>query len=559
MNRVVVRPLPSLISALLVAACGGSSTANSPTSDAGSIDSGPRDAGLTERGLTETGPADTSPTDADGGPMDAAAVDTAVVDASVQDSPHDATSDSTSINSHDAEPIPEAGPCLAASCLTTTITVEPGTTIGTVPANFVGLSYEKSMMETPFFRGDNAPLIAMVDLLGPSILRVGANHVDETVWQTYSGSANLPFITTAEVDGLAAFVKAANWKIIYGVNMKVSSPSVADDEATYAAKDFGTYLYGFEIGNEPDLYTTGSVASSTGTWSLGAFESDWTSFASAMHMGAPGAPMTGPASAGSYSTWTIPFGKTEASSIALLTQHYYVANGQDATSTIDMLLSPGTWQSGLATELQALSTAAKADGIADGYRLSETNTFYNGGAPNVSDAYGTALWAIDFLFLNAQNGCSGVNFHGGGDSTGYTPIADDGAGNVVGARPMYYGMLLFTQAGQGSMLKTSGGPASLDFGSYAVAAGAGTTNVVLSNKDATMTVRATVDVGVTVSDASAMGLQGPSLNATTGVTLGGVSIGNDGSFAPSWEGVRTSGTTFTVDVPPDSAVLVTAH
>ena len=50
-------------------------------------------------------------------------------------------------------------------------------------------------------------------------------------------------------------------------------------------------------------------------------------------------------------------------------------------------------------------------GFGRGYRLSECNSFYNGGASGVSDAYGTALWAIDFLFLNAQYGSAGTNFH----------------------------------------------------------------------------------------------------------------------------------------------------
>ena len=99
------------------------------------------------------------------------------------------------------------------------------------------------------------------------------------------------------------------------------------------------------------------------------------------------------------------------------------ANGQATTSTIDLLLTPDTT---LPPTLGKLAAAATASRIAQGYRLAEANSFYNGGAPNVSDAFGSALWAIDFLFTNAANGSSGVNFHGGGQGTGYTPIADDG-------------------------------------------------------------------------------------------------------------------------------------
>jgi hypothetical protein len=450
---------------------------------------------------------------------------------------------------------PDAGPAVAA-----TITVDPATTVGAIGPGFVGLSYEKSHLEDGYFRGDNAALVAMVDLLGPSVLRVGGNSVDETVWQTYDAGTPAPdaaapeVITQAMVDGLAAFAKAAHWTVIYGVNLKLSSAPVAEDEARYAATDLGSSLYGFEIGNECDLYT--QVASSPGAWSYDAFKTDWNSFASAIRTGTPGTPLTGPASAGHYATWTVPFASDEAASILLLTQHYYRANGQLATSTIDFLLTPDT---ALPTELAALSSAATSNRIANRYRLAECNSFYSGGAPGISDAFGTALWAIDFLFTNAANGSTGVNFHGGGDGTGYTPIAD-AQGNVVGARPIFYGMLLFTKAGQGSVLKTTGGPTATNFSSYAVELSGSRKSIVLSNKDRTTTVDATVDVGATIASAQATWLAGPSLDATTGVTLGGAAIGNDGSFVPQApEVLPTSGTTFTVDVPPASAVLVSVQ
>ncbi len=292
-------------------------------------------------------------------------------------------------------------------------------------------------------------------------------------------------------------------------------PGFAADEARYVSTSLGSSLYGFEIGNECDLYT--SVVSSPGAWTYAAFAADWNAFEAAMHTVAPTAPFTGPASANNESTWTVPFAKDEASSIRLLTQHYYVANGQSDASTIDFLLQP---HPALVTDLQTLADAATSTAIADGYRLSECNSFYNGGAPDISDAFGTALWAIDFLFTNAQYGSTGVNFHGGGNGTGYTPIADQN-GDVVGARPIFYGMLLFANIGQGTMLRTGGVAAGINFSAYAVASAGGTTTVVLNNKDPATTVHATVDLGTAVASANVVLLRGPSLDATTGVTLGG--------------------------------------
>jgi hypothetical protein len=131
-----------------------------------------------------------------------------------------------------------------------------------------------------------------------------------------------------------------------------------------------------------------------GNWSLSKFLTLWNQYRSAILQTTPSVAITGPADAGSESTWTIPFGRAVTmSDITLLTQHNYRANGQSPTSTA------------------------------------------------------SSLWIIDYFFDCALGGAVGVNFHGGGNGTGYTPIADSG-GVVVQARPEYYGILLFTLAGR---------------------------------------------------------------------------------------------------------------
>jgi hypothetical protein len=332
----------------------------------------------------------------------------------------------------------------------------------------------------------------------------------------------------------------------YGVNMKTSTPAIAADEASYAAADLASNLYGFEIGNEVDLYKSTLLSA---TWSYAIFDTQWRVFASAIRGGGPGAAaaLTGPAAASNYEGYTVPFAADEASQIRLLTQHYYRANGMLATSTLDLLLKPDP---GLVTMLEALSTAATKNAILDGYRCSECNSFYNGGASGVSDAFGTALWGIDFLFTNAEYGGSGVNFHGGGNGPGYTPIADAN-GAVVGVRPLYYGMLLFNLAGPGSMVEAQVDAAGLNFTAYAVGSTGGSTNIVLVNKDSTTTAHTTIHVGKTISMATVTRLEGPSLGATTGTTLGGAPVDVTGTWAPlPAASVSVSGDQAIVDVPP---------
>jgi hypothetical protein len=360
-------------------------------------------------------------------------------------------------------------------------------------------------------------------------------------------------VGTADVDGLGGFLAATHWKVIYGVNLKTSTPAAAAAEATYAASALGTGLYGFEIGNEVDLYG-GSYA---------AFKTTWESFATAIRGAGVTAALTGPAVAagGDYTGWTIPFAHDEASRITLLTQHYYRGDGQSSTSTMDQLLSPDPT---LLTMLQALAAVTAANGITNAYRLAETNSYYNHGAPFVSDALGSALWAIDFLFTNALNGSTGVNFHGGGAGQDgptpflYTPI-EESAGVVTNAQPIFYGMLLVTLAGTGNVLATTAAAGQLNFTAYAVAQADQSTNIVLVNKDATNAVQATIHLGASVAAATGIFLQGPSLAARTGVTLAGTAITAAGAWAPaSTLDLPVSGSTVTVLVPPASAAMVHA-
>ncbi len=180
----------------------------------------------------------------------------------------------------------------------------------------------------------------------------------------------------------------------------------------------------------------------------------------------------------------------------------------------------------------------------------------------MSNAFGSALWAIDFLFANAASSAAGVNFHGGGagqDGTTpflYTPI-DELNGAVTGVKPIFYGMLLFTLAGTGNVLSTTASAGALSFSAYAVGHPDGTTHVVLVNKDATTAVRASVRMGGDVGAASALYLQAPSLTALSGTTLGGAAVTAEGSWAPGTaEALAVAGETVTVNVPPSSAALL---
>jgi hypothetical protein len=189
--------------------------------------------------------------------------------------------------------------------------------------------------------------------------------------------------------------------------------------------------------------------------------------------------------------------------------------------------------------------------------MSETNSFYDGGASGVSNSYASSLWVIDHLATIALNGGAGVNMHGGGKSTGYTPIADNN-GAVVEARPEYYGLLMFTMLGQGEMLTTSVSAGGLNVTAYSLQPSGGGVKIILVNKDLTQNVQASIACGQSVKQATLLEMTGPGLSATSGVTIQGASVNVDGSFTPGapYAATQINGDVVTCYVPALSAVLL---
>jgi hypothetical protein len=454
------------------------------------------------------------------------------------------------------QPVP-TGPLTQASLTVTAATA------GSIGPAFAGLSYEKSNLYKPVFNGSNSNLIGMFNRLGTSILRVGGNSVDRNVWTPNGPGQTAGQIAPSDVDSLAAFVKATGWQCLYGINLGgaatgATTPALAAAEVAYAAQQFGSSLLGIEIGNEPDLYgDPGNYFA--GDWSLAQFLTLWGEFREAILTSTPSVPITGPADAGNESTWTVPFGQSVTKSeITLLTQHYYRANGQSPTSTAANLITPDP---NLIANLAILEPGAQSIGVP--YRMSECNSYYNGGSSGVSDSYASSLWVIDYLFNCAQGGASGVNFHGGGNGPGYTPIADND-GSVVEARPEFYGILLFTLAGQGTLYSTQISAGSLNVTAYAVETSSGRLNIIVVNKDLTQNLQLTAQLSQSATSAALIemtqlssGAAAPDLTALSGVTIQDASVNPDGTFSPSPAyTLNPSGSELTCYVPALSAVLI---
>jgi hypothetical protein len=441
---------------------------------------------------------------------------------------------------------------------TVTLTVEPDHDGTTVPPDFLGFSYESSLIPSPdFFSTANTSLLALMRRLGTQgVLRIGGNSSEFSQFQSVPmplvTPANLPArahpyaISPNDITRLGAFIHASGWKLIYGLNLGTGTPDIAADEAAAVSRAVGASLLAFQIGNEPDLFRHGLRPK---TYSVNDYRKEWQTFAQAIRARLPNAPLAGPDTASTH--WFPTVARQDAADIILLTQHYYAEGpGSSPKSTIARMLSA---HGRLGGELRLLGDAARK--AKRPWRMAETNSCYGGGRYGVSDTLAAALWGTDYLFQLAAAGCAGANFHGGTRGA-YTPLARNGDTLALTPRPLYYGLLLFAQAAQGRLVPAhlTNAPAGLT--AYAAHDG-DTLNVTVINPDANLPVSLTLDPGRAYRDGDVLRLNGPSLDSTTGVTLGGATVGSDGVWThlPA-ELPQFTGQTIPLTVPAASAAVV---
>jgi len=448
---------------------------------------------------------------------------------------------------------------------------------------FLGLSYQKEWMSVPLLRADNTNLVQLFKNLGPGVLRVVAERPnDPLIWDPNGPGEIYGTYSRADLARIEGFLEATNWRILWGiplVNNKAfcssGSSSCAASEMAAAAQIFGSRLYGLEFGNEPDQYTDAvyidplvphdplvaqlpgytfdQFISTAPTYSRsGQPLPSWPAWANAAHSVAPGVPLTGPATG---IDWDLPFAASnQAQYASLLTRHYYHSALYPLPTMADLMTSDPR----VPVEFPEMRRAAAAAGMSGGYRVTETNSVC-GNDPGVADAFGAALWTIDFLFTNAYYQSSGVNFHGGGFQApgGFSPIWDNSIG-VTALGPDYYGLYVYSMLDKGgTVLTPQVSPSISTFSAYGVKQVDDETDVILINRNTSHSMTVRVAGPSSVTSANTLLLTAPSLTATSGFTLGGSRIQINGSWSPvSNPEVPVENGSAVVTVPPASAQIV---
>jgi hypothetical protein len=415
------------------------------------------------------------------------------------------------------------------------VTVGVSSTDGVGVSNqFAGFSYEKQMVGEDLFSTADTRLVNLFKLLGPNVLRVGGNTVDETTWNPSGAGGSSTQIAPSDVSKLAAFASATGWKVIYGINLKTNTVSNAVSEASYAAKALGNNLVAFEIGNEPMFYDSESQ-----------YESSYASYEKAIAAAVPGAVFDGP---GNPSTdWIPSFASAESgASLRVLSLHYYV--GSSSGATIPAMLASTTSSGSVPGQMATMQQAQSGNHI-PAWRVTEGNSFYDGGAPGVSNVEAAALWALAFQQQVAAHDGWGLNYHGGGTDA-YSPITYSGL-TPTGVQGVYYGQLLWHLAGTGPYHA-----ATVSGGSDVYAWGIGD-NVIIDNEGGAP-VTAKVTLPASATSARRYILTAPSLSSTS-VTIAGSAVGASGSFTPKPSTVAVRGRKATVRVPGHSAGLLATN
>jgi hypothetical protein len=444
------------------------------------------------------------------------------------------------------------------------IPVDPARPGPTMPANFVGLSYELAeLADASFFSPANTELVAFFKRLSPSgVLRIGGN-TSEFCWfratpatraiqlRTPPGDLSqrwmphrLFVIEPRAIENLAGFLQATGWQAIYGLNYGNSTPERAATEAAFVASRLGRHLLFFQIGNEPDFYKDANNGVRPASWGFQDYVREWLQYADAISARVPQARFGGP-DTGASSDWVIRFGNEVApklgSRLVTLTGHYYAEGPPDAPSTTTARLLRGDPR--MVEQTAALVRAADAHGLQ--YRMTEGNSCYRGGKPGMSNAFAATLWGADYMLQLASLGCAGVNLHGGkstvlsaglGDHNPgakilpagqhrrtngfYTPISSEN-GDPVEAMPLFYGMLFAEYFAGGQFLNVPQ-PANPECRLY-VSQRAGRLTIGIINKSLQpATIRLRLQ-GTTVKAMQAMRLAAPSLSSQQ-ITFGGARV-----------------------------------
>ncbi|KAH6672192.1 glycoside hydrolase family 79 protein [Halenospora varia] len=345
-----------------------------------------------------------------------------------------------------------------------------------IPEAFVSYSIEFSSF--PEFAGNKSkPNVFSNNLLNnlgsftgtKPYIRVGGNTQDYALYNSslqyaLNGTVNVkrsPDYPTTIYIGPSYFESYSTWpdtKFIHGFNMGLGGNNSAGWETLLetvplACKALGGgKLLWWEYGNEPDLFSTSAQGPvRPPSWDEATYVAQWLNGTHAIKAQLEKAcpeltsnatyGYLAPSFAGTNNhlkpvkTWQS--GLDVDQDIKIISSHNYIGGATQPGVTLQgTLMNHTKTVSSVNTQAQ-LAQNLSYTGIP--FILGETNSLYNQGAPGLSNAFGAALWGIDFNLYCASVGIRRVHMHMGTNYRyqSWQPVQT----NITtkGTKPPYYG------------------------------------------------------------------------------------------------------------------------
>ncbi|MEA2306640.1 MAG: hypothetical protein QOH43_3920 [Solirubrobacteraceae bacterium] len=326
---------------------------------------------------------------------------------------------------------------------------------------------------------------------GAPVLRIGGNSAD----RTWIGPGPPPpqgiqhVLTPGTLAAFGAVLRAHPARVVLGLDL-AHRRFAADARVLALARRMlpARDLRGAEIGNEPDLYPTqpwgrapsgAPLPARDPQYGVRAFLRDYRAALRALHRPLRGLALAGPGLGGPHWAHRTAEILRGAPQIDVVAAHEYALSrcAHRARPTLARLLAPKAARR-FVDGIRAEQRAARARGLP--LRLQEGGSVACRGAPGVSDAPASALWALRLFFTLAGHGVSGIDLHNAQGAYDQLVVRRVGEGWAVHAQPTFVAMLAFahTLHGRTRLLHTS---RVKGVGTWATRDATGTTHVVLVN------------------------------------------------------------------------------
>eukprot|EP01088_Endostelium_zonatum_P013530 TRINITY_DN2818_c0_g1_i1.p1 TRINITY_DN2818_c0_g1~~TRINITY_DN2818_c0_g1_i1.p1 ORF type:complete len:499 (-),score=79.48 TRINITY_DN2818_c0_g1_i1:80-1576(-) len=328
-----------------------------------------------------------------------------------------------------------------------------------ISPTFAGFSFEVSGILAMTGKHPNGPKSSFIKLINNlhqtphtagSNIRIGGNSADESWWNP-THKPNPPgihySITQDDLLSYEAVISQTNSTIVIDTNMRnATSAEWAVAHIKGVADTIGfKRVARIEIGNEPDLFGGNGIRPHG--YNFKTYVSEFEMYVRALYSAIPHLPKPIIQSAvfccevKDFDEGYPGYIKQQADIELTTSYHRYPTdhcNGH--TTTLELLLQDraAAGQAGLVEPWvnDAINAGRK-------FVVGECNSVACGGQLGVSDVFGAALWATDFMFNLAAVRVDSLNFHGGAGSP-YTAISYPSASsNIPQVRPLYYAMWLF--------------------------------------------------------------------------------------------------------------------